>query len=187
MEGIKAPPNFQIAKFKIIGTSPYMQRRFVGQSIPKKMSTINILQWFESVMYKSTKGWHGIPTLSLHNKIIEACRMSGIKMTTAKLSFFVESDDCDEVNGANLIRITKGKPEPYEAKLPRSNYFYLRALWPQWEAKARVRYDANQFQLADVTNLMIRVGALHGIGIGGPDNKAYGTFKVKLMSSGRKS
>ena len=40
----------------------------------------------------------------------------------------------------------------------------VRAMWDQWEADVQVRYDADQFSLEDVTNLMARVGAQVGIG-----------------------
>jgi hypothetical protein len=56
-------------------------------------------------------------------------------------------------------------------------------MWRQWTSKVRVAYDADQFTLQDVTNLMSRVGLQVGIGEGRPDSRdsaglGWGTFKL---------
>jgi len=59
----------------------------------------------------------------------------------------------------------------------------VRPMWREWGAHVRVKYDADQFTLTDVTNLMARVGMQVGIGEGRPDSKSsaglgWGTFEL---------
>jgi hypothetical protein len=45
-------------------------------------------------------------------------------------------------------------------------------MWREgWEAKLRIRYDADQFSLSDVSNLLARAGMQVGVGEGRPDSK----------------
>ena len=60
----------------------------------------------------------------------------------------------------------------------------VRPIWREWSADVRVRYDADQFTLNDVTNLMDRVGMQVGIGEGRPDSRqsaglGWGTFRLE--------
>ena len=57
----------------------------------------------------------------------------------------------------------------------------VRPMWREWAADVKVSYDADQFTLQDVTNLMQRVGMQVGIGEGRPDSRdsaglGWGTF-----------
>jgi hypothetical protein len=54
---------------------------------------------------------------------------------------------------------------------------------PGWEAEVRIQYDADQFTLTDVTNLLLRVGKQVGVGAGRPDSTkstgmGWGTFEI---------
>jgi len=57
-------------------------------------------------------------------------------------------------------------------------------MWDEgWEAQVRVRYDADQFTLEDLANLLARVGVQVGLGEGRPDSKSsagmgWGTFMI---------
>jgi hypothetical protein len=56
-------------------------------------------------------------------------------------------------------------------------------MWREWSAVVQVSYDADQFTLEDVTNLMSRVGLQVGIGEGRPDSResaglGWGTFEL---------
>ena len=58
-----------------------------------------------------------------------------------------------------------------------------RPMWDEWEADVRIRFDADQFSLTDITNLLSRVGAQVGIGEGRPDSKSsagmgWGMFRL---------
>ena len=63
-------------------------------------------------------------------------------------------------------------------------YVTIRAAYHDWKAKIRIRYDADQFNVADISNLLARVGTQVGIGEGRPDSKnscgmGWGTFTLE--------
>jgi hypothetical protein len=56
-------------------------------------------------------------------------------------------------------------------------------MYNPWSAKIKIRYDADQFTIADVTNLLARAGIQNGIGEGRPNSKngpgmGWGTFEI---------
>jgi len=119
--------------------------------------------------------------------MISACRLVGFKMTLAKLSVFVLADGVDAAEPQiPLIRIY-GDPVKQEdmARVETGQpYVTVRAAYHQWSAKIRIRYDADQFTLDDVANLMSRVGMQVGIGEGRPDSKnsagmGWGLFTIE--------
>jgi hypothetical protein len=198
------PPNFQTAVFHIRGTTPYMQCRFsrkaeeeiiatqeAGHTAKKgkKREAKDFEQCYKDSMYIDGKdGWHGIPSDSFRNAGISACRVCGYQMTRAKLTIFIEADGYDYLKPQRgLTRITKGKPEMdlSYVRLPKGPVdMRARALFRTgWEAKPVVRWDADQFKLSDVANLISRVGQQVGIGEGRPDSKdsagmGLGLFKI---------
>ena len=197
-----APPNFKVAEFRIRGTAAYVQNKFSA----KAKATMKAAQEagqagrkgkakeakdfdaaYQGAMHVSDEGWHGIPAPAFRNAMISACRMTGYAMTRAKLSVFVMADGTDADDATPLVKITKGKPEYSE--LPVRNESGVcdlrpRPLWrPGWEATVRVRFDADQFTLEDVGNLIVRAGIQVGIGEGRPDSKRsngvdWGTYTV---------
>lgn len=197
---IKAP-RIETAKFQIVGTAPYIQLRFSEKAIHAMMekhkagSQANKKKAkeardfdadFRSAQHVSTEGWHGIPAGAFRNGLISACRLVNFKMTLGKLSLFVDGDGFDKVDAVPLIRI-KGKPEPHVMHARNATGvcdIRVRAkFWP-WSADLRVSYDADQFSLTDVSNLLLRVGMQVGIGEGRPDSKqsagmGWGTFTIK--------
>mgnify|MGYP001580518047 FL=1 len=58
-------------------------------------------------------------------------------------------------------------------------------MWREgWEARVRIRYDGDQFSLADVSNLLARAGLQVGVGEGRADSKnsagiGWGFFAMK--------
>jgi hypothetical protein len=119
--------------------------------------------------------------------MISACRLVGFKMTLAKMSIFVESDGRDNeepqiplvriygkaVKQEDMARVETGQP-----------YVTVRAAYHDWSAKVKIRWDADQFTLGDVTNLLSRVGVQVGLCEGRPDSKnscgmGWGTFEIK--------
>lgn len=197
-----APPNIKTALFKIRGTAPYVQNKFSQKAREqmhetqsqgstakkgKKRDPKDFKAAYEGAMHRSADGWCGIPAPAFRNACISACRMVGFQMTKAKLSIFVEADGFDGDDGTPLVRITKGKPEYSELAVRNdSGVCDLRArpMWREgWEAEVRVRFDADQFTLQDVANLMLRAGTQVGIGEGRPDSKnsagmGWGLFEL---------
>lgn len=197
---IKAP-NFGVARFEIKGLAPLVIHRFsakVKQQMKQKMeqgksasskknreakSTDSL---FEEARYRSKEGWDGLHAASIRNALISACRLVNFKMTLAKMSIFVLEDgrDKDEPQ-IPLIRIY-GKPTKQEdmARVETGQpYVTVRAAYHDWSAKVRIRYDADQFSIEDVANLLARVGMQVGIGEGRPDSKnsagmGWGIFEI---------
>jgi hypothetical protein len=194
-----APPNLQVATFKIVGTAPFLQHRFWKKAemmetqeqgtkaqSKRKRKPRDFEKDYQESMYKSEEGWHGIPASSFRNAMISACRLVDFKMTRAKLSVFIIADGLDPRDGIPLVKITKGKPEKNISPARNDNGsidLRARALWKSWEMMLKVKFDADQFSLEDVTNLLQRAGAQVGVGEGRPDSKnsaglGFGTFEI---------
>lgn len=194
------PANIETAQFQIRGTAPLVQARFsekAKQLMMAKMaagSTANksrakpardFDEDMRNAMHISEEGWQGIPAGAFRNAMISACRLVGFKMTLAKLSVFVVADGFDKVDGVPLIRF-EGEPERHEMAARvgiDGTDIRIRPMWRKWSAVVQVRYDADQFTMQDVTNLMQRVGMQVGIGEGRPDSRSsaglgWGTFEL---------
>ena len=198
---IKAP-NFSTAEFKIIGTSPYVQNKFSAKArqtmketqeagsrsrSKRKRKAKDFTKCYEDAMHKMVDGGHGIPAPAFRNAMIDACRMVGFKMTHAKCSVFVEADGFDVDDATPLVRITKGEPQYLELAVRLETGvcdIRPRPMWePGWEANVRIRFDADQFSVSDVANLLLRAGAQIGVGEGRPFSKnskgmGWGMFRL---------
>jgi len=195
-------PRLPTARFTIQGTAPYVQNNFSAKaretmrakqeagSVAKKgtkREPKDFKEVWKGALHVSREGWYGIPASAFRAAMVSACRLVGFKMTLAKLSVFVEPDGFDAVDGTPLVRITKGEPE-YAEHYVRNETGVVdlrpRPMWREgWEAVVRVRYDADQFTVGDVFNLLMRVGVQVGVGEGRPDSKkstgmGWGTFSV---------
>jgi len=200
-EVIIKPPRFQVAEFVIRGTAPYVQQAFSQKAAEqikakqeagsqakkgKTRESKNFQECYEESIHYSREGWPGIPAASIRAAMVSACRIVGFKMTLAKLSVFVEADGFDRRDGAPLIKFLKGEPHYVEHPVRIQNVADIRAraMWDEgWEAAVRIRFDEDQFSLADITNLLMRVGTQVGIGEGRPDSKSsvgmgWGTFEL---------
>ncbi len=199
------PPNFKIAEFRINGNAPLVQHRFSAkakqemiramesgktESSKKKRDPKDLDQMYEEARYRSPEGWDGFHAASIRKACISACRLVNFKMTLAKMSIFVIADGHDAKEPQiPLIRIY-GDPVRQDdtARLPNGSFYVtVRPAYHDWSAKVRIRWDADQFSLADITNLMTRVGYQVGIGEGRPDSRescgcGWGTFDVEGSS-----
>jgi len=195
-------PNFKTADFTIRGNAPLVIHRFSAKTkseMQLKMETGKAAgskknreaksteKTYNEARYVSKQGWDGFHAGSIRNAMISACRLVGFKMTLAKMSLFVIADGtdrdepqiplirilgCDPVMQTDMARVETGQP-----------YICVRAAYHGWSAKLRIRWDADQFTAADVSNLLMRVGQQVGIGEGRPDSKnsagmGWGTFDL---------
>lgn len=193
------PPNLVTAVFKIRGTAPLMMQAFYSrgeieqqQREGKKAgrSTAKAAKNFESdaerSIHKSTEGWVGFPASAFRKAMIDACRLGALKMTMAKMSVFVLGDGFDALDGRPLVRIDVAAHEVdiSSVRSPTGKMdVRARPMWREWGAAVRVRFDADQFGLQDVTNLLSRVGQQVGIGSGRPFSTnscgmGLGTFEI---------
>lgn len=202
---IKAP-NFGTAEFLVHGLAPLVIHRFSAKTkneMKLKMETGKAAtskknreakatdDLYEEARYRSADGWDGFHAGSVRNAMISACRLVGFKMTLAKLSIFVQADGWDASEPQiPLIRII-GKPVKQEdmARVETGQpYVTVRAAYHDWKAKIRIRWDADQFTIEDVTNLLARVGSQVGIGEGRPDSKnsagmGWGLFEIERSAA----
>lgn len=196
-----APPNMQTAVFRIEGTAPFVQHKFSakarreimekqagGQAAKNKKvrKPKDFDAEYNHCMHIAEEGWNGIPAASFRSAMIDACRLCGFQMTKAKLAVFVEADGLDADEGTPLVRIIEGEPERHEGYARNETGVVdirVRPMWRHWVLSVRVRYDADQFGLADVTNLLMRAGEQVGIGEGRPNSKkshgmGWGQFRI---------
>jgi hypothetical protein len=199
---ISAPKIASIA-FNIVGTAPYIQLRFSEKAInamrekheagtlankKKAKAARDFHEDFLQSQHMSDDDvpWNGIPAAAFRNAMISACRLVGFKMTLAKLSVFILPDGFDKVDGVPLIKI-EGKPESHIMHARNATGVCdLRVrskFWP-WKSSIHIQYDADQFSVSDIANLITRVGVQVGIGEGRPDSKAsagmgWGTFRLE--------
>lgn len=195
-----SPPRFAVAEFRIVGTAPYVQARFSEKAKQKMRATQEAGQQgkkgkareprdfaadYDGALHRDVAGRFGIPANAFRNACISACRLVGYKMTLAKLSIFAEADGFDVADGTPLVHID-GEPEMAVHAMRNDNGgtdLRVRGMWREWAATVRLRYDADQFSLADVANLLARVGIQVGIGEGRPDSRmsagmGWGMFRI---------
>lgn len=204
---IKAP-DLRIATFAIRGTAPLVMHRFSAKTkdqMARKMEEgksagskknrepKNSDDTFNEARYVSKDGWDGFHASAIRNAMISACRLVNFKMTLAKMSIFVIADGWDKTEPQiPLIRIFgKATKQSDMARVETGQpYVTTRAAYHDWSAKVRIRFDADQFSLADVSNLLSRVGMQVGIGEGRPDSKnsagmGWGLFELEREAKER--
>jgi len=196
------PPNFGVAEFGLIGISPLVIHRFSSKTkmeLKQKMETgkaassrknreaKNTDDLFRDARYISREGWDGVHAGAFRAALISACRLVNFKMTLAKLSIFVEADGVDAREPQiPLVRIygTPVKQEDTARVASGDPYVTVRAAYHDWRIRLRLRWDADQFTLGDLTNLLARAGLQVGIGEGRPDSKnsagmGWGLFRIE--------
>ena len=196
------PPNIKTAVLEIVGTSPLVVHRFSHKAqlgMLEKMAAGSVAKkgkqreatdpndTYNQARYQHADGWDGFNASAIRHALISACRLVGFKMTIAKLSVFVVEDGWDKIESQiPLIRIY-GKPRRLDmwARVETGQaYMTIRPCYDEWSAKVKIRFDADQFSIDDVTNLLARAGGQVGICEGRPDSKnsvgmGWGTFEIK--------
>jgi hypothetical protein len=195
------PPNFKTAAFKVVGLSAYVQHKFGAKAraemLQAQMSTAkkgssakkprDPAEDYQQAQHLTAKGENGIPAPAFRNAMISACRVAGFVMAKAKLAVFIEADGFDVDDQTPMVFFTKGKPHVHEGSVRLASgvaSLAFRPMWdPGWELNLRVRWDADQFTLTDVSNLLHRAGLQVGVGEGRPDSKksngmGWGTFSI---------
>jgi hypothetical protein len=195
-------PKFQTAVFEIVGVAPLVIHRFSAKtknemkqkmeagktaSSRKNREAKNTDDTYQESRYISPEGWDGFNASAIRCAMISACRLVNFKMTLAKLSVFVMQDGWDAAEPQiPLIRIygEAHKQEDMGRTSTGQPYVTVRAVFHDWSAKVRIRWDADQFTIDDIYNLLYRVGMQVGICEGRPDSPnsvgmGWGLFEVK--------
>jgi len=194
-------PNIKSGTFLIRGNAPLVMNKFSNKAKgcirekqeagstakgKKVREAKDFQQCYENSKHVSDEGWCGIPASAFRCAMIRACSIVGYKMTQAKMSVFIEADGYDS-DGIGLVKITKGSPRYSEYPVRNASGvcdMRARAMWdPGWEAKVTIKWDADQFTLNDVSNLLMRAGVQVGILEGRPSSKDscgmnWGTFEA---------
>lgn len=199
---IKAP-NFKVLNIGIVGTAPFVSNNFSHEAEEMmkadqaagaqakqgkaKKEPKDFDKGFHGSRHISEEGWDGIAATAVRASMIRACSMVGIEMTKAKQCFFVLADGFEKARATPLVKITKGTPERFDSYVRNANGsadIRARARWaPGWEARLRIRYDADMFSPEMVANLIQRAGISVGIGAGRPFSTmsagcGWGTFEI---------
>lgn len=196
------PINLQTIRMRLVGTAPLKQARFAAKALQamrqkmesgstsskgKQREKRDFDRDFIEAQHISQEGWVGVPASAIRNACIDVCRMVGFKMTHAKMSIFVLADGLDKQDGTPLIRLDAPPPEKTEEPVRNATGVVdirVRPMWRKWALEVGIQYDADQFTVDDVVNLIKRAGVQIGIGEGRPFSKqsngtGCGTFEVK--------
>jgi hypothetical protein len=202
-------PNFKVAVFEIAGTSPLVMNKFSAKARGdirakqeagsqakkgKKREPKDFDGLYKAAMHVSDGGWIGMPAAAFRAALISACRLVDYKMTIAKLALFVEADGYDADERTPLVRIY-GKPRPIEMFVrleTGTTDIRVRPIFDEWNARLRVRFDADRFSEKDVANLLMRAGVQVGVGEGRPDSRksagmGWGLFEIASEKPRRKA
>lgn len=194
-----APPNIQIAAFKIRGTAPLVMHRFYKKAeIMAKMQEGNAskskkTRTARDYEEESVKALHvmedgktvGFPASAFRAAMVRACSIVGYKMTLAKLAVFVVADGIDSEDGCPLVKIDGKWETATHATRNETGVVDIRArpMFREWSATVKIQFDADMFTFSDIANLLSRVGLQVGIGEGRPGSKnssgmGWGTFEL---------
>lgn len=198
-------PKFRVLHLEIEGTAPLLQNKFPQKAkiqmmekmaagptakTKKKREARDFDQDFRESQHISREGWNGIPASAFRSACIRACKAVGFNMTDAKISIFVEADGFCKDEGTPLVKIIGDDPVRSEmaVRIQRTTDIRVRAMFLNWGAVLRVRFDADQFTTDDVFNLVMRAGMQVGIGEGRPfssnsDGMGFGLFKINKIIS----
>ena len=194
-------PNFRIAQFKVIGTTPLVVHKFSQKAKNAIMATQqegrkaaskknrepkDFEEVYKGAFHVSSDGWYGFPAGGIRSAMIAACRATELKMTQGKIAVFVLQDGLDGDEGTPLVKI-HGTPRKHTAPARNDNGsidIRCRPMWEQWHMVLRVEYDADMLSLESVANLLSRAGRQVGIGEGRPFSKqstgcGWGTFTIE--------
>lgn len=142
---------------------------------------------FQQLKHVSTAGWYGMPCGAFRKAMVDACRLAGVVMVTAKMTIFIIPDGIDSDDGAPLVRINApAEPDPVQHYVRLASgkpSVAVRPMFSKWDAVVTVEFDADFISLNSVVNLLDRAGRQIGIGAGRPFSTnscgmGWGTFKV---------
>lgn len=188
---IRGDVQLVVNKFSAKAREQIMEEQSKEQADKAKKGTFkepkNFDELYLAAQYQSREGWYGLPASAIRASMVRACTLVGVPMTVARISIFIIADGFDKEDDTPIVRITKGEPVPFYAmvRLPNGSCdVRVRPKFlPGWEAKPRIRFDANQLTLRGVYNILFRAGLQVGVCEGRPGSKnscgcGWGTFEL---------
>lgn len=200
------PANMRVVLFEIEGLANLMIAKFSTKAMKSikakheagsqaKSKKVREARDFEAdadnARHVSLEGWDGIHAAAFRNGMIDACRLTDLKMTQARLAIFCMEDGEDKDDGTPLVQIHSvgGHETSIMPVRNASGTLDLRArpMWRDWKMYVRLRYDADLMSVDDIFNLLQRVGMQVGIGEGRPystkgNGLGFGLFKVNAAN-----
>jgi hypothetical protein len=133
---------------------------------------------FESAMYRTEDGRHGVPVLALKAAIIGAAHKDlGVEKTLVRKALFLP---CDDANG--VLPMICDKPvmrEDYVRVGQGSTDLRYRPEFPKWSVTFDLEYDADLLTVNDIANLINRAGFGVGLCEWRPERGGeYGRFRL---------
>jgi len=192
---------FKVATFKIRGDAPLVMNRFAekarqqiidtqtaGRSAKsrKERTAKDFEECFRQATHRSVEGWCGIPATAIKRALVDACTLVDFFKTKARKAFFIQSDGFGP-DGTALIKILNREPKMavHPVRLPNGSLdMRSRPMFDVgWESIVSIKFDADMFSTADISNLMMRAGQQVGILEGRPASpsgigQGWGTFEV---------
>src|SRR5262249_8031350 len=160
----------------ISSTAPYVQNRFANykrdEMVEKQKAGSSqaktrrakppkdFEKGYKGSMHIAQEGWHGIPATAIRNAMIEACRLTEMDMVRAKMCIRIVPDGLNAENLEPLIKID-GKPQMFLDRVRigiNQTDILPRCLFPKWQARVTIQWDADVFTAQDVFNLLARAG-----------------------------
>jgi hypothetical protein len=194
------PPNFKTVVFNVQGDPEVplvvnrMSNKLGDLAAPppgqkRKRSNVTPDQMVDRARYVSREGWDGIPTSMARNSLIAACRFADAKQINAKGAIFVEPDGVDALEPQTLLLKIEGAKAQRQDDIARNRMTGAaiechRPAYFNWRVNLRIRYDADQFSLESIANLLHRAGSQIGWGVGRPSSSrsngmGWGTFHIE--------
>lgn len=193
-------PHFQVLHLKLVGTAPLVVNRFSAReeitlkqeegstaASKKVRAPKDFDARCKAALHIDRKGgWCGFPAAAFRAGAVRASSAAGVKMTMAKMAFFVLADGLSQ-DGAPLVRIN-GEWHRFDAHARNDNGsvdIRARPMFDEWTINLRVEFDADLLKAQDVVHLMMRLGRQVGLGDGRPFSRestgmGWGTFNVEL-------
>lgn len=188
-------PNFKAIRLRLQGTSPLVLHRFDEKAkaalrittqekadLKKERGARTAASnkkeaedAFNAARYISEDGWDGISCGAFRNALIDACRLTGLPMTRARMAVFIDQDGYDARDHTPLVKI-EGEARIYESVgrtsgMNQGPILQFRPMFHPWSVVLRIRYDADLLESQSVFNLIHRAGIQIGVGEGRPFSK----------------
>ena len=205
-KNIITPAHLIRLKFSISGISPLVVHRFslkakiiiehgmTQTKTPgagkKVREVVNFEDVFNEARYiaRAKPEWDGFNAAALRKATILACKLVNFQMTLARLSFFTEADGWDKYEPQiPLIKII-GKPVMQKdvawvkSGITKKPYITCRPAYHDWKSNPVINFDADQFSVNDIINIIDRVGAQVGLCEGRPSSDSgglgWGLFEI---------